>query len=110
MRLLENLKKYDDNLIVVELREVILKDVELKKFKDEELYNKVKFEFIDVYLKRIIDCLFFGEILEVYYIEKIIDKVMIEDYEFVFEFKGIKVSFFKRGINIRDLKNDRFLY
>lgn len=110
MRLLENLKKYDDNLTVAELRETILKDAELKSAKDEELYNKVKIEFAGTYLKRIIDAPFFGETLEVYYIEKIIDKAITEDYKFIFEPKGTKISFSKSGINIRDLKNDRFSY
>lgn len=108
MRLLKTLDKYDDNLTVAELKKTILEDAELKAIKDEEIYNKVKLEFINVYLKRITDCPFFGETLEVYYIEEIIDKALTEDYEFVFEPKGTKISFSEKGINIRDLKNDRF--
>ena len=59
-----------------------------------------------IYLKRIYDCDLFGEILQVFHIEEIVDTGKDTSYETFYYFKGSKISFEYNGINFQEIDGD----
>ncbi len=97
------INKYDEDLTIAQLKKVIEQDEISAKQIETEKINKVKEDFKDVYLKRIYDCDLFGETLEVYHIEEIVDTGKNTDYKTFYYYKGTKLSFEYRGINFQEI-------
>jgi hypothetical protein len=105
--MLEQLKEYDDNLSVGQLKKKIIADQEATRKEENTTYERVKNDFSNTYLKRVNQESLFGKQLEVYHIDTITDKTRTEDWNFVFFVKGSRVSFSARDLNFTHIKGDR---
>lgn len=105
-RILKELREYDDSVTVGQLiSKLEQEEISAKQIETEKI-NKVKEDFKDIYLKRIYDCDLFGEILQVFHIEEIVDTGKDTSYETFYYFKGSKISFEYNGINFQEIDGD----
>jgi hypothetical protein len=105
-RILDYIAKYDENLTVAQLKQVIKADQISAKQSETEEIERVKKDFKDVYLKRVDNCDLFGDTLEIYHIKEITDTNKTTDYTLIYHINAEKLSFTYKGVNFQHIKGD----
>ncbi len=106
-RILEVLKKQDPTKTVGELIDELDKAKKEAKLKEDEEFSKVNLFFKDSYLKYYDDDGIFGPTLHILRIVEVTDRHRCEDWSFHYGFKGHKMSFSGRDINLREFIEGR---
>lgn len=100
---IQKLKKYNGSMTVGELIEKLENEQKEDREAKERSIKRVKEKFKSVYLKRTDNCPLFGETLEIYFIEDIVDTSITTNWELIYYIKGKKIQFSKRDISFRDI-------
>jgi len=106
-RVLDFIAKYDENLTIAKLREVVELERATEKKKEKEEIDRVKKTFYNIYLKETEDCRLFGKTLKVYHIVEIVDSGRCEDWSLFYHVAGTKISFSKNDIKHRRFNPER---
>lgn len=106
MRIIEQLSKYDDNLTLSKVKTLILEEQQKEKQKEEDEFQEIKDKFNNTYLKVIDNDGLFGKTVKIYQIQEIIRRERTTDWNFIYYFKGNKISFSKRDINFIKIKGN----
>ena len=106
-RILDYIANYDDNLTIAQLKEAIkLKQIEVKEKEIEEI-ERVKNTFSNVFVKELEDDTVFGKTLNIYKIENFVREERTQEWDFIYYFKGDKISFSERNLSKRIFNPNR---
>lgn len=109
-RFLKELDKYSDSLTLKELKEKVISDMNAEEEKNKLHFLSIQNEYRDVYLKRYTDTIY-GETLEIIHIENIISSKRTENWELIYHFKGVRISFSQRDIYFKEINgNENYDY
>lgn len=106
MRIIEQLNQYDENLTLFKVKALILEKEQKERQKEEREFEYLQNKFKNTYIKIIDNHSLFGRTVEIYHIEEIIRKERTQDWNFIYYFKGTKISFSKRDINFVKIKGN----
>lgn len=101
-RILDYIAKYDENLTVAQLREAVELEQKSAKQKETEEINTIKNDFSNTYLKELDEHSFFGKTLNIYCLKDYVRSERTTDWNLVYYFEGVKISFSKRDIHKGD--------
>lgn len=106
-RILDYIANYDDNLTIAQLKEAIkLKQIEVKEKETEEI-ERVKNTFSNVFVKELEDDTVFGKTLNIYKIKNFVREERTQEWDFIYYFKGDKISFSERNLSKRIFNPNR---
>lgn len=106
-RLVETLGKYDSNLTVKQVLELIEQEQSELERKELEELEEIKSRFENKYVKFLEPNSVFGDQLQVYRLKDLVRSERTFDWDFVYYFNGTRISFSKNEIFKRDFNPSR---
>lgn len=106
-RLLKMLEEFDDNVTVGQVIKKIREDQKEKDLEEEYIFDALKEEYNDSYLKVIEQDGLFGRTLSVHHIQEITSKERTTDWELIFNIKGRRFQFTPNEVFGADVDEER---
>lgn len=106
-RLIQQLEKYDDNLTLSRLKELILEEDEKANSKETEKIKYIKDNFENTYLKELDTEYFLGTTLNVYKLTNFVKSEKTTEWELIYSFEGNIISFNKHSLGYRAINTNR---
>jgi hypothetical protein len=106
MRILEQLNKYDENLTLLHVKNIINEEIEKEKKEENRKKEEIKEKFNNSYIKieELHDT--YGELINIYHIKEITKIEKNTAWKPIFNWRGNKIMFYEKGFNFMKIKED----